>query len=552
MNTFADIIRSRAEDDRTGLLYEDLVWTWREVVQESANRAALLSDLRRPRGRQLHIGLLLENTPDYLFWACAAALTGSVIVGINPTRRGQELARDIKHTQCDLIVTEDAKASLLTDIDHGVPTDLIINIDTPNYAAVVGRYRDAALPHSVPNPADILLLMFSSGTTGAPKAVICTQGRLGALAQTLAVRAELAHDSVTYLCMPLFHGNAVMLNFAPATHVGATICLTRRFSATRFVEDLHRYRFTYVNYVGRALSYVLEVPAHPDDQNSSLELAIGTEASLADIERFSARFGCRVSEGYGMSEGVVRINRTPDTPPDSLGLPVGGIEVRIMNADTGAECPRARLDSNGALLNADAAIGQIVALGRASSFEGYYMNPEAEAERIRGDDFWTGDLGYRDEAGFFYFAGRSSDWLRVDSENFAAAPIERILNRWTKLAASLVYAVPDPRTGDRVMCALQMRCRERFDANEFATFLDSQPDLGTKWQPTYVRIVQQMPTTASNKLARTSLQREGWHTDDRVYWRPDSRSDYRPLDDEQRQVLAHAFAQHGRSVLLPG
>src|SRR4051794_21191970 len=106
MNTFAEVIRSRADDTRTGLLFADRSWTWKEVVQESADRAAALNSLTRPRDRQLHLGMLLENTPDYLFWACAAALTGSVVVGINPTRRGQELATDIRHTRCNAIVTE--------------------------------------------------------------------------------------------------------------------------------------------------------------------------------------------------------------------------------------------------------------------------------------------------------------------------------------------------------------------------------------------------------------------------------------------------------------
>jgi fatty-acyl-CoA synthase len=426
-----------------------------------------------------------------------------------------------------------------------------MNVDADSYRDWLAPYRDAALPDGTPDPSAILLLMFSSGTTGAPKAVICTQGRFAMLAQSLAIRTELVRESVTYLCMPLFHGNAMMLNFAPATYVGASICLARRFSASGFVRDLHRHRFTYVNYVGRALSYVLAVPPDPRDQASSLQLALGTEASATDIERFSARFGCRVSEGYGMSEGVLRINRTPDTPRDSIGVPVGDVDVRIMNEQTSAECPRAVLDAHGRLLNPDVAIGQLVAVGKASTFEGYYNNPEAQAERVRGQDFWTGDLAYRDEAGYFYFAGRTSDWLRVDGENFAAAPVERIINRWHKAAVSLVYAVPDPRTGDQVMCALQMASGERFDPDEFASFLDEQPDLGTKWRPSFVRVMDEVPTTGTNKVAKASLRRETWQTDDPVYWQPDAGVGYRLLDNRQRAEFVQEFAAHGRTAHLP-
>ncbi len=551
MDTFAQIVRSRAGDDRVGLRFGDQEWSWGEVVQESCDRAAFLSALGGAvDGReQVHIGVLLENVPDYLFWTFAAALTGSVVVGINHTRRGGELAHDIRHTDCDLIVTEDRLIGLLEGVDHGVAR--VVNIDRPEYQQSLSRHRGAALPMEEPKPRDILLLLFSSGSTGHPKAVICSQGRLATLADTLAVRTEMTRESVTYQCMPLFHGNAIMLNVAPAMRVGATICLSRKFSASGFVRDLHRYRFTYVNYVGRALSYILAVPETPEDRHSSLQLAVGTEASVADIQAFSTRFGCRVSEGYGQSEGVLRINRTPETPPDALGLPVGGVDVRVMNEETGEECPPAAFDANGRLLNPHEAIGQIVAIGRASNFEGYYKNPEAYAERVRGDDFWTGDLAYRDADGYFYFAGRSSDWLRVDSENFSATPVERILERWEPVAVALVYPVPDPRTGDQVMCALELREGAEFDPDAFSRFLDAQPDLGTKWRPRFVRVVDQVPTTGNNKVAKTVLRRAAWNTDDPVYFRVGSQTTYRRFDPQLRRTYEQEFSVHGRTALIP-
>ncbi len=544
MTTFAEVVRSRIGDGHVGLRFGDDSWTWGDVVQEAADRSAALAGLGK---RRPHIGVLLENVPDYVFWLAAAALSGAVVVGINPTRRGAELAHDIRHTQCDLIVTEDRLAGLLDGIDHGVET--VWNVDRADYRDLLATHRGSRPPAELP-PADaILLLLFSSGSTGAPKAVICSQGRLAGLSEALTVRTELTRDSVSYLCMPLFHGNSAMMNFAPAIRVGATICLARKFSASGFVRDIHRYRATFVNYVGRALSYVLAQPDHPQDPHSSLSLAIGTEASAADIERFTSRFGCRVSEGYGLSEGVLRINRTPDSPPDSLGLPVAGADVRVMDEETGAECPPAELDASGRLVNADAAIGQIVGVGLAAQFEGYYRNPGAQAERVRGDDFWTGDLAYRDAQGFFYFAGRSSDWLRVDSENFSAGPVERILERWERVAVALVYAVPDPRTGDQVMCTLQMRPGQAFDPEAFDRFLDAQPDMGTKWRPRFVRIAVEVPTTGSSKVAKTVLRRAAWHTDDPVFVRADN--GLRPLDDRTRVDLEREFALHGRTALLP-
>jgi fatty-acyl-CoA synthase len=548
---FAEVVRSRRGDEHVGLRFEDDSWTWGQVVQESADRAAWAETLRPRGGKQLHIGVLLENVPDYVFWLCAAALSGAVIVGINPTRRGAELAHDIRHTDCDVIITEDKQIGLLDGIEHGVAAERIFNIDSAAYTERLAEFRGAQLPAELPAADAILLLLFSSGSTGAPKAVICSNGRYGYLADTLRARTELTRESVSYLSMPMFHGNALMNNFAPAMNVGATVCLARKFSASGFVRDIHRYGATFANYVGRALAYVLAQPIDPRDADSTLELVLGTEASAADIVAFSKRFGCRVSEGYGLSEGVLRINRTPDSPPDSLGLPVNGMDVRVLNEDTGEECPPAQIDESGRLLNADEATGQIVAINLAHTFEGYYNNPEAMADRVRGNDFWSGDLAYRDENGQFFFAGRSSDWLRVDSENFASGPVERILERWEPIGVAAVYAVPDPRTGDQVMCTLQLNSGYTFDPDAFADFLDAQADMGTKWRPRFVRIIAQVPTTGSNKIAKTVLRRAAWVTDDPMYWRPGTEQRFRPLHAEDVAELEKEFVEHGRAALLP-
>lgn len=551
VETFADILRARDGDEAVGMWFGDAEWSWAGIVRECAERAAAIErEVPCPPERQRHVGVLLDNIPDYVFWLGAAALAGAVLVGINPSRRGGELAHDIRHTDCDLLVTESRQRELLAGLAHGVPSNRVLDVDTSDYRRFLAPYRGAALPADSPAADSLLLLLFSSGSTGAPKAVIVSQGRLGGLARTMATRVGLRRDSVTYVCMPLFHGNSVMMNLAPATAVGASMVLARKFSASGFSADIHRYGVTYVNYVGRALSYVLATPQDPRDRSGTLEAAFGTEASESDVERFQRRFGCTVSEGYGLSEGVLRINRTPDTPPGALGKAVGDLDVRVLDEATGLECPRAELDADGRLGNPEA-IGQLVAIGGASAFEGYYRNPEATADRIRGEDFWSGDLAYRDRDGFFYFAGRSSDWLRVDSENFSAAPVERILQRYPPVSAAVVYAVPDPRTGDQVMCALELREGTRFDPQDFARFLDRQADLGTKWRPRFVRIVDAVPLTGNGKVNKRPLRAAAWHTTDPLWWRNGRETEYRPFEPRHREQLEAEFAEHGRLALLP-
>lgn len=183
-------------------------------------------------------------------------------------------------------------------------------------------------------------------------------------------------------------------------------------------------------------------------------------------------------------------------------------------------------------------------------FEGYWRNEAADAERMRGGWYWTGDLFFRDADGFLYFAGRTDDRLRVDSENLAAAVIENILARWGDAAAVAVYAVPDPVAGDQVMAALAMREGAAFDPSAFAAFLAAQTDLGTKMAPGFVRIVPAMPVTATNKVHRVGLRREGFRCGDPVWWNGTGVG-YVPFDEEQLSALLREYEAHGRAAFCP-
>lgn len=542
--TVAALFAARADDDNPALRVDDSIWSWREVVAESAARAALLTAMGD--GAPLHVGVLLENEPEYVFVLGGAALSGSVVVGINPTRRGDELARDIRHTDCRVVLTDAAQAPLLDGLDLGGAE--VVVVDEPAWPDRVTEHAGAPLPSTLLAPDALFLLMFTSGSTGAPKAVRMTQGRAARTSAASAV--AFTSDDVLYCAMPLFHGNALLANLFPAAVKGASVVLRPRFSASAFLPDVRRHGCTYFNYVGRALSYILAQPEAPDDADNTLKWGLGSEASPSDVEEFRRRFRCYVVEGYGSSEGAVVIQPVPGMPPEALGRPKEGQDVGVHDPVTGEECPRARFDENRRLLNAAEATGEIVGRDVLSSFEGYYANPDADAERSRNGWYWTGDLGYRDEDGTFYFAGRSADWLRVDGENFAAAPVERILGRFPGVAAVVVYAVPDPRTADQVMTALELDEGATFDPVAFARFLADQPDLGTKWAPRFVRIVDALPLTATRKIDRKPLRAERWATTDPVWWRPTAREPYRLFDAADIDALHRAFEAAGRAGML--
>ena len=545
--TVASLLRDRAEDDHLGYVFEDHSWTWREVVAESARRAALLVSLRRPG--PFHIGVLLENVPEYLFIAGGAALAGATVVGINPTRRGNELARDIRHTDCQLIITDSTSVGVLDGLDLGAANGRVLLIDSDSSALPAV----ADLPAVDPPPDTLAFLLFTSGSTSAPKAVICTTERMALTGQRAAEGYGVTSADVSYCSMPLFHGNALMACWAPSLVVGATVVLRRKFSASGFLDDVRRYGCTYFTYVGRTVAYVLAQPPSADDRRHSLRLGFGTEASAQDRVRFAERFGCPLVEGYGSSESVVVIMRTPDTPPGALGLPRldGGADIAVVDPGTLQQCAIAEFDEHGGLVNGDAAIGEIVNRSGGGIFEGYYNNDEATSDRLRNGWYWSGDLAFVDASGFYYFAGRSNDWLRVDSENFAAAPIENILHRLPGAVMVAVHAVPDPQTGDQVMAAVEMGAGAEFDPVAFGSFLVAQLDRGTKWSPRFVRVVTEMPLTANNKVNKQPLRAAGWNTTDPVWWRPGRGDTYRRLTADDAAALAEQFAAHDRTPLLP-
>lgn len=548
MGTIAQHIQARAGDgDRPAIRFEGRTITWHEYVDACATRAAYLEATLRP-GCPPHIGVLFENIPEFPMWLGAAALIGAVVVGINPTRRGAELAHDITHTDCQLIITEGRHAHLLDGLDLGDAASRIIDVDAGDLDAALAPHVGASLRDVAIDEHATYLLLFTSGTSGAPKACVLSQGRLEAAGSALAEILSLTPDDVMYQVMPLFHSNAIFTAFAPWVASGATAAMRRRFSASGFLPDVREYGATYFNYVGKPLSYILATPEQPDDDANTLSRVFGNEAADLDIARFSERFGCPVIDGYGSTEGGASISRTPDMPRGALG--VGAEGTAIIDAETGEERPPAAFDDAGHLTNPDECIGEIVNKLGAASFEGYYKNDEANAQRVRDGWYWTGDLGYRDEAGYFYFAGRDFEWLRVDGENFAAAPVERILARHPDIVLAAVYAVPDEDVGDQVMTALELRPGAGFDPADFDEFLSEQPDLGTKWSPRYVRVTASLPMTETQKILKRLLRRERWDVTDPVWWRSGKGQPLGAMTDDDRADLQARFEARGRLEAL--
>src|SRR5690606_26257719 len=191
--TIADLLLARLGDDRPGLRSRERTWTWDEVVRESAARASLARELRRDG--PFHIGVLLENVPEYVLWLGGAALSGATIVGINPTHAGSYLEEEVRHPDLQLIVTDRAGLKLLDGLDVGVPRDRFLLVDDADYPARVAAHACEPEPDASITPKTQMLLLFTSGTTGRSKAARCSQGRL---ADRKSTRLNSSHVKISY------------------------------------------------------------------------------------------------------------------------------------------------------------------------------------------------------------------------------------------------------------------------------------------------------------------------------------------------------------------
>lgn len=512
---------ARKHPQRAALVFEGQCWSYREFNSWSNRLASRLRAAGVRRGDA--VGILFENRPLMLALAAAVAKLGAVAGMLNPNQREEALWHSIAVIRPRLIVTGAECVEALRSAISRKPRRLTVLWDgegTPPRGMQrlddgLARYS-AACPRAMRTVrlADPCFFIFTSGTTGMPKASVMTHLRWlrsGYGMGQLAMR--LRPEDVFYCALPFYHNNALTVSWASTLLAGATLAMGRRFSASRFWDEIRATQATAFIYIGEICRFLLARPAAADDRRHRVRVMAGNGLRPEIWDAFQQRFGVRhVCEFYGSSEGNLAFVNLLGLPRTAGFCP---LPYAVVEFDTDSEQPlrgtggfmrRVRPGGTGLLISE---------VSGAAPFDGYTDAAATEAkllrEVFRSGDVWfnSGDL-VRDQ-GFKHiaFVDRVGDTFRWKGENVATTEVERALLELRGVEQAAVYGVEVPHADGRAgMAALQLATGARFDP--VASARELQRRLPAYAVPRFVRLVKAHAQTATFKIRKVELKREGF------------------------------------------
>ncbi|MGW7531271.1 AMP-binding protein [Amycolatopsis sp. NPDC054798] len=454
------------------------------------------------------VGILLPNRAEYLLAWFGAARAGLVEVPVNTAYKGQFLDHALRSTGVRILVTEPALLGLVADLPE-LPEALttVVVLDdaspgrTPPGVRVLGwpdllASGDPGRDLPAVGPADPVAVMLTSGTTGRSKGVVYPNRMQVVAAKECAQQMGTTADERLYTCLPLFHGAAQVNITLHGLFAGATVVLGRRFSASRFWDEIRAGGVTQFNALGSILPVLLAQPPSGRDRDHRVERVFAAPAPPQVLEPFEERFGIHVVEGYGLTEiKNVLYNPLAARKIGSIGVPTASSILEVHDESGNRAAP--------------GQAGEIVYRPREANimFSGYRGEPEATLATMK--DLWwhTGDLGYTDEDGYFYFIDRKKDALRRRGENISSHEVESVLLAYPGVVAAAAVATPSELGEDEVLAVLQLESGRKPDFAELFAHCDRT--LPHFMVPRYYRVLDQLPVTPTGKVRKTDLRGQG-------------------------------------------
>ncbi|KPV43790.1 AMP-binding protein [Alicyclobacillus ferrooxydans] len=531
-NLLNRLTESLSRTSRACIHYGDAWYSSGTLRKDIETVVHLLDDSRLRRGDRVLLGY--PNSYAFVVVYFAILQSGAIAVPFNPDLKKNELAMFLIRTKArfgffhknlevmlreictggvssnDVATSITLESAFITDrLELGVPemawtahSDILSQVtvgdghcgDSPSTAETFAI--DDHTPSDQISDEDAAVLMYTSGTTGRPKAVVLRHRHLLATASQIIESHQLTSDDVSYCFLPLFHINAQVVAVLSTLLSGGRIVIAPRFSASRFWASICEHQVTWVSAVPTVIAILQNVDG-PEETPASLRFVRSASAQLPQLvaRRFERRFGVPIIQSYGMTEAASQICVNPLPPgerrSDSVGLPMG-VELRIVDED---DC--------------DVSVGTVgeVLLRGSSVIERY---EEADNQNdFRGGWFHTGDMGRVDADGYVYLTGRKKELINRAGEKVSPYEVEDVIREHPAVEQVAVIGLPDPMYGEEV--AAYVVVRESTQALEGLTVeiltLCQESLSRYKW-PSKIQVVSQLPVGPTGKIQRTSLKKK--------------------------------------------
>jgi crotonobetaine/carnitine-CoA ligase len=495
--------RARASPDRPLLLFQGRVCTYGEAVARAEVVALALSARGIAKGDR--VAVMATNSEAYVLLLVALAHLGAIAVPVNPELNTEEAGYIFRHAEVAAIAYTSAALPTAHAAGGELPNSpwlLLLDGEADSHVTFSDLLRPAAAAGR-PNagPDDTCLILYTSGTTGFPKGVMHSQRNFVLAGEAFVERMCLQPDDRLYVVLPLFHINALFYSLGGALAAGASLLLVPRFSASAFWHVAADGGATEVNILAAVGNILTRRPRSEFVARHRLRKVYGAGMSAETLEVFPREFGVpTLIEGYGMTEvpGVCNNPFLGPHKPGSVGSPAwhpdhGRIfsEMRVLD-DEGLDVP----------------VGQTgeIAVRSPITMQGYYRDAAATAAAFRDGWFLTGDLGFRDADGYYYFVARKKDIIRRRGENVSGAEIDRVVAAHPKVLEAAAIAVPGELGEDEILVVAVPRPGEVLAAEEIAAWCAAH--LAPFKRPRFFTQVDALPHTPSHRVAKFKLKQD--------------------------------------------
>ncbi|MBL8704355.1 MAG: AMP-binding protein [Rhodospirillales bacterium] len=447
------------------------------------------------------VAIMLPNHPDYVVAFLALLKLGVCQIPVNVHLKGEGLAYLLRHATPRVIIVDELFAEAALPILRAQKPPVVVwrgaLPDLPDSRVVpfsdMTTHADPAEPSFAGGPDKMVSIMYTSGTTGLPKGVMVTDRMLRVAARASCRLAEIKPGDVFHVWEPLYHIGGVEVMIL-ALMEELTLGMVERFSVSQFWRQVREFKATHIHFLGGVLAMLLKEAPKPDDRDNTVRVAWGGGCPLQVWRAFEERFGVQIRECYGMTECSSFTTQNLTGKLGSTGKPLPFFEVRIAG-------------ENGEALGQDQR-GEFWVKGKVPGLitEGYFANPEATRSSFRDGWFLTGDLGYFDADGDYYYAGRKKDSIRRRGENVAAYEVERIINEHPAVAESGIIGVPNELGDEDIKVFLRLKPGARLEPMDFIQWCE--PKMAYFQVPRFVDFIQEFPKTPSERIRKDALPRD--------------------------------------------